>query len=1274
MALLQVRHSVGTLHTLRLVFLSAIIIICTEPLSANGFLSSGQGTKGPDPLIKLVVHPQEHVIIPIHSFAVLHCEANFTDYPEYDYEADEAYFPSEGDYMQNDEPNHDSHQQIIASSDGSATNLCQQEVQYQWLHNGRQIIDSNSSFTQIFCNGTIKIRHSTMATGTYRCVASTTKPEVGAVVSKASHVRAAVFQRKFDKLSSKAELGSSVILHCPIDSVPQANIQWTFNNESNISFDTSDRYFQLNNGSLLIVNVKNEDYQSFRCVARNAYSKEPKYIQHSLEVINSISTNNAMLLPALQNQAMFVPNGNALNLNCAPTSVATSKGNAIRWTFLPRSGTSSVNAVPTHNPNRLHIASTFVQQNDGIYKCHFGDEYQTFDVTITTPPVIHNEFSSKEEALGFYVALNCNATGNPKPEVQFYHNGKLIVGDWIVKYKEPKLLIQTYEEKHKGIYQCAATNVAGEAQATGLLSLKPKVYPDPPRNPKCFPLNSTSLKVVFDGPQHYKWSAITYYIASKYSEPQFFSNLLHDENRRVQNEFIISDSKRPPFEPLMLYFRGMEKTSSDTTRMKGGTISWQFDISRLSEGIKCATQGLPVYGMFSPSGIFVWWPKEQNNVTAYVIQFQSDETTAFSNHIVGTTRHIDEFQTWNDISSDLTNIPVVANIYPNTNADDGNGDEDDVDKTTKSASIERKKTNPKMITELRVNGNVSGILIPNTHEIVVRVLVPIIDDEGELIQDVRYVEWKKIEDVSGAVAKFTIRSVGINHVIFQSMDRKLACVRICYKTNGEKICDERSIQNSFVEVDSLTAATDYKFLLYQCGESKKLFFEGDIETEHDIPGSVSEHKVYKKNGGIALEWSAPTKPNGILDHYLIQWTIGNVTHSEEFRYQEREKNVFEFPGLQDTDRFNISICAVSNFGNGLPIYVDLRDVTDIPEEDEGMNAKNRDPRLGISIGVLLSVLCIIGCVLIIIRHRRCSKSPQHQHINGNGNNARGSFQNRSPLNRAPVTGTTMIVPNSSAQISANCAPDAHEMQTLIVTSSVENIPSTNGNGVAKKLDNHNMNGVVVRGNRNSFNNANVHSDDDDHADLMRCGLISSTPKLKHKTNNANNDHLKNTSTNHGSHTANPVDLPYRRIDCDLDALGAAEIAPNITLGNGTLHQMKTTLPPNKSVHSIVYNETEIPPTIKRTNDDKVNHHPKHRISTAHKSNVSIPSIFDDSQQSLLPDANATESSSASTSSGSVPMDRIANKTNCIFDVNTFDNGAPHPIIENQRYMRSAALV
>lgn len=118
--------------------------------------------------------------------------------------------------------------------------------------------------------------------------------------------------------------------------------------------------------------------------------------------------------------------------------------------------------------------------------------------------MIHDEFTSKECVLGLYTALKCNVTGNPKPSVQWYHNGKLIKYDWIVTYSEPKLLIQTFEEKDRGVYQCVAKNEAGEAQATGLLSLREKTYAEAPKHPKCLPLNATTFKVTFEGPQNYR--------------------------------------------------------------------------------------------------------------------------------------------------------------------------------------------------------------------------------------------------------------------------------------------------------------------------------------------------------------------------------------------------------------------------------------------------------------------------------------------------------------------------------------------------------------------------------------------------------------------------------------------------------------------------------------------------------------------------------------------------------------------------------------------------
>lgn len=139
---------------------------------------------------------------------------------------------------------------------------------------------------------------------------------------------------------------------------------------------------------------------------------------------------------------------------------------------------------------------------------------------------------------------------------------------------------------------------------------------------------------------------------------------------------------------------------------------------------------VPVHGIFAKNGIFIWWQKITHiNVTAYLIQFKSEETTTFAS-VIGTTRTIDEFETWNDVYDDLISIPATTNIHPN--------DQNDAPKSPSNGN----KTIS--IVELRVDGNVSGILIPNKHEIEVRILMRIIDDDGELIQDMKYVEWKKV--------------------------------------------------------------------------------------------------------------------------------------------------------------------------------------------------------------------------------------------------------------------------------------------------------------------------------------------------------------------------------------------------------------------------------------------------------------------------------------------------------------------------------------------------
>lgn len=133
---------------------------------------------------------------------------------------------------------------------------------------------------------------------------------------------------------------------------------------------------------------------------------------------------------------------------------------------------------------------------------------KVFDVTIATPPIIQQGFESFKPPMGYYVQLNCSATGNPTPTVVWYRNGKLLKDGLVTNYAGQKLIINTYEERHRGIYQCFAQNVAGEAHVTGLLSFSSKKILERPKNVKCHPVNRTTILVTFQGHDNYKVSLL----------------------------------------------------------------------------------------------------------------------------------------------------------------------------------------------------------------------------------------------------------------------------------------------------------------------------------------------------------------------------------------------------------------------------------------------------------------------------------------------------------------------------------------------------------------------------------------------------------------------------------------------------------------------------------------------------------------------------------------------------------------------------------------------
>ena len=73
------------------------------------------------------------------------------------------------------------------------------------------------------------------------------------------------------------------------------------------------------------------------------------------------------------------------------------------------------------------------------------------------------------------VVFKCNATGFPKPQVTWFHNGEKVqasnVGRIQINSKN-ELIFTSLQSGDKGTVQCAATNDAGEAISKATLNVK----------------------------------------------------------------------------------------------------------------------------------------------------------------------------------------------------------------------------------------------------------------------------------------------------------------------------------------------------------------------------------------------------------------------------------------------------------------------------------------------------------------------------------------------------------------------------------------------------------------------------------------------------------------------------------------------------------------------------------------------------------------------------------------------------------------------------------
>ncbi|CAO1437220.1 unnamed protein product [Diamesa tonsa] len=650
------------------------------------------------------------------------------------------------------------------------------------------------------------------------------------------------------------------------------------------------------------------------------------------------------LLPSLQNKIQMIPAGNTLVLYCA-----ASDSSKISWTFKPRNGNISIQLL--NFKEELKFVKVSVNKHDGTYVCSINDkrnknfDYQSFDVSIMTTPSFYHKLESVTLPVAATIAFNCSASGNPKPSIQWFKNGKLIVNNFVRHSKDGVLRIESVEPEDEGIYQCFTGSVS---MSNYLMVRKTTLLPSL-KNVQCYPMDNNSILVTFDTVQGQSVDLVSYFLATNTSwiAP---APITIEKNEK----YFIFWNNLKVLSPFGLYMRGFSEQSET------------FAMTRLSHGRDCSTQGLEPHFIKSPDGIFLWWSvdDESIHVTSFIIQlwYNGEQSHDQQNEaICSFYPWSSQYIMWSDVDSTLKNISIVTRSHP-------------LESTTENVTI----------TDLHLPGNATGILIPKTEQVKVRILSAVHDD-GQLIDALQltFLSWHLINATTPST-QMESKSIEVLFTDSRSMTiswngfDKVLCLKVCYQQKVQFI-DRGSLRNvickqilknsTMFTLRNLQPQTWYDVFLTTCSDSSPISKVSSISTLEDVPGPVADVSG-RDNDGIRIYWKPPRNSNGVIDHYALEWKNPHDHQTQMMINVSCCK--FQFPDTVNGDRFNVTIRAISVTGNiGNPHYLDLKKAM--------MNSSRRqitvsesftdlwnEQHFVIILSVSIVVLAIIGTVILAV--------------------------------------------------------------------------------------------------------------------------------------------------------------------------------------------------------------------------------------------------------------------------------------------------------------------
>ncbi|CAB3375598.1 Hypothetical predicted protein [Cloeon dipterum] len=702
--------------------------------------------------------------------------------------------------------------------------------------------------------------------GTYQCLVHI--DGVGTVASRKANLSLAFGPHvKRQPKSQTIQNGQIAHFECGVEASPPASIVW-LRNDHVLALDET-RMMQLPSGSLDINDVEFWDAGIYRC---NATSPNGHALSEKATLTIRQEQQTRLTPPTFvaKPEDTVAIEGSNVTLGCAavsnpsPSFIWLKDGVSIDFKDLDsryiKIGTAS-----------LQISKVQVR-DAGAYQCRAENKEDSLDATanlkVQVPPRFKKKpldsFAEEKED----IELSCEVEGHPEPRVVWLKNGEEIKqNEYMQVLNGNNLRILGLMSLDAGVFQCVASNPAGEIQAAARLNvLKPgdSVYNDVPTEPQEVMAPFTNARFIT-----LKWKEPEY-SSSPVLAYSVFYKLKDSDRERVAN------TSRPDISisglmPSRTYVFRVAAINSQGT----GKLSDSIEASTLAEAhVPGVPKNLKVYATSSTSIAAEWrQPDNGEAPVSYYKLFYMLGDSSMEHHVVtmNTSFEVRDLKKYSEYS-----VWVVAF---SKNHEPGASTEQVVARTLGDIPEEP----PSNVT----------LEAASSTSIVVRWEPPPEHTQNGLINGYK-IRFRRKGRSKGAE---TVSAAG---------NRRM------YSIDGLDRDAEYQVRMFALNANGTGPPTDWL---------SASTLDNDLD-ESRVPDPPTNLKVRPAADSVHVTWTPTLGRNVMVRGYTIGWGIGIpdvFTH-----VVEGKQRYYHIKNLQPNSEYVISVRAYNNMGDGQPVYDSVR--------------------------------------------------------------------------------------------------------------------------------------------------------------------------------------------------------------------------------------------------------------------------------------------------------------------------------------------------------------